>query len=456
MQSNPQSASQRPPPLRPYQLEAARAILTDVAAAGGRTFVVEISRQGGKNELSARIEALLLARYALAGGSAIKTAPTLEPQLRTSYNRLADTLRRDHIAHAASFPAVRVGRAYIEFRSAEKSANVVGATASLLLEVDEAQDVDEEIFDTRFRPMAATTGATTVLYGTAWSEVDLLQRTIAANRAAQERDGVRRNFLFDWREVARYLPAYSKFVRAERERLGADDPRFTTQYELQPLEGEGRLFNERQLAQLQGEHARERGALLGAHYVAGLDIAGQDTGSGRANDRTVLTIGRLVEPDTAQRAVGLAPVAIVDQIATRGLRHDELIPMLTDTLRARRVGACVIDATGIGESTAAILAAALPQCDVEAFKFTQTSKSDLGFNLISYVNTGAIKLYADDGSGEHALSSQEFRNARRELRPNNTMSFSVPEALGNDDFLISAALLARCARLHPARRAHMR
>lgn len=446
----------RPPALRPYQLEPLAAILHSLREQAGRTLVVEIARQGGKNELSSRLETVLLTAYARKGGGIVKTAPTLEPQLVTSYNRLRGYLQSDHIPHSAAFPIIHVGNATCDFRSAEKSANVVGATASLLLEVDEAQDVDEQIFDTRFRPMAATGNATTVLYGTAWSEVDLLQRTIAKNAELEHADGIRRNFLYDWRAVAACAPLYGRFVEAERARLGADHPNFTTQYELQPLAGAGKLFSPAQLAQFQGTQARERGALLGEHYVAGIDIAGQDTGSGRVNDRTVLTIGRLLRADAAQEAVGLSPVAIVDQITAQGMRHEELIPMLADVLRTRRVRAACVDATGVGETTAAILAAAVPSCTIEAFKFTQSSKSELGFNLITYVNTGGIKLYAGDDSAEHTLACSEFANARRELRPNNTMSFSVPESLGNDDFLISAALMARCARTNPARVARMR
>ena len=50
------------PQLRPYQREVARAVVESVRRRRGLTFSVEIARQGGKNEVSARIELLLLAR----------------------------------------------------------------------------------------------------------------------------------------------------------------------------------------------------------------------------------------------------------------------------------------------------------------------------------------------------------------------------------------------------------
>ncbi|MBE0430996.1 MAG: hypothetical protein IBX67_04120, partial [Dehalococcoidia bacterium] len=46
--------------LRPYQLEVARAAVDSIQKGMGLTISVEIARQGGKNELSAHLEVLLL------------------------------------------------------------------------------------------------------------------------------------------------------------------------------------------------------------------------------------------------------------------------------------------------------------------------------------------------------------------------------------------------------------
>ena len=46
--------------LRPYQQEVAKTVLDSVQNHRGLTFSVEIARQGGKNELSAHLELLLL------------------------------------------------------------------------------------------------------------------------------------------------------------------------------------------------------------------------------------------------------------------------------------------------------------------------------------------------------------------------------------------------------------
>ena len=64
----------------------------------------------------------------------------------------------------------------MQFFSGENTAKVVGATADLLLKVDEAQDIDPAKFDKEFDPMTASTNATRVFWGTAWTWQTLLPR----------------------------------------------------------------------------------------------------------------------------------------------------------------------------------------------------------------------------------------------------------------------------------------
>ena len=66
--------------LRPYQLEVALAVLGSVLERKGLTFSVEIARQGGKNELSALLELLLLTLYMAEPKNLIKCSPTFKPQ----------------------------------------------------------------------------------------------------------------------------------------------------------------------------------------------------------------------------------------------------------------------------------------------------------------------------------------------------------------------------------------
>jgi len=73
--------------LRPYQREVASAILDSVFARKGLTFSVEIARQGGKNELSAQLELLLLTLYMGEPQNLVKCSPTFKPQTVISETR---------------------------------------------------------------------------------------------------------------------------------------------------------------------------------------------------------------------------------------------------------------------------------------------------------------------------------------------------------------------------------
>ena len=139
--------------LRPYQREVALAITDSVFNNKGLTFSVEIARQGGKNELSAQLELLLLTLNMSRPHNLVKCAPTFKPQTSISMMRLKDRLNDAGFAGIwfgeASY-IVRLGNARVIFLSADKSASVVGNTAHLLLEVDESQDVSREKYTKMF------------------------------------------------------------------------------------------------------------------------------------------------------------------------------------------------------------------------------------------------------------------------------------------------------------------
>ena len=423
--------------LRPYQVEAGRAVLDSVLNRRGLTITIEMARQGGKNELSAQLEVFLLVANMLRSVDSVKCAPTFEPQCRISMRRLWARLGESGLAAVSARQqgrGISVGRARQLFLSAEPESNVVGHTAHVLLEVDEAQDVAPEKFDKEFRPMAAATGATNVLYGTAWDDRTLLERTKQANLEAERRDGIRRHFQFDWQRVARDNPAYARFVEGERQRLGDDHPLFLTQYCLRPLSGGGRLFSRQQGAQLQGGHARQSRPLPGETYVAGLDLAGQALEPGLTNnsrrDATVLTIARALHPPR-EALVQEPRLEVVEHYTWVGEPHDALFERLVDLLGSVwRVRRLAVDCTGLGETLARLLSAKLGHDVVRPFRFSGESKSRLGYGLLAAVNGGRLKLYAADGSDEYLNFWRQTERARVAYRANQTMNFFVDPRRG--------------------------
>jgi len=455
--------------LRPYQLEVAKAVADSVLNRKGMTFSVEIARQGGKNELSAQLEVLLLTLFSSRGGNAIKCSPTFKPQTVISMARLKERLNDwgyGGVWRTEMNYIVRLGNARQIFLSADESANVVGNTAHILLEVDESQDVSREKYAKEFRPMGAATNVTTVHYGTTWDDSTLLEEVKQLNLELERKDGIKRHFRYDWQEVAAHNPHYLRYVEGERERLGESHPLFQTQYCLKPIHGGGGFLSPGQMAQMQGAHRRRRHPDLTGVYVAGIDLAGEaEEGEDAAlralkprQDSTVVTIGELEISRDSQPDVGLAypiglaypRVNIVEHYWWTGKPHPTLYPQLVDVLKnVWRVRRVVVDATGVGAGVASFLANALGRSVVTPFIFTQASKSRLGFDLLAAINSGRVKMYARDESAEFREFWFQVAKARSTFRPNQTMNFYVDPAVGHDDFLTSLALLVEAAKYTP-------
>ncbi len=454
-------------PLRPYQLAPAQAVLDSVRRRSGLTFTVMFPRQAGKNELSAQLEAFLLHQFRFRGGYLVKAAPTFHPQLRTSMERLRRVLARaepfgrdTQIEHGN---VIRLGQARIAFYSADPAANVVGATANHLLEVDEAQDVDEEQYLRVFRPMGSTANCTVVLYGTALDSSSLLEQMRQRNLALEAEDGVRRHFEISWAEVARHNPAYGQFVRRERARLGEDHPTFRTQYLLQPLDEASQFLSAQQRAYLAGDFAYLLAPRVGSQYVAGIDIAGEDEarlpdalvrGLSPRRDSTVAAIAEL-EWGRIADAVQEPHLRLVHILWWTGRPLHAIQDQLIFELRRWRCRRVVVDATGIGAGVASTLLKALGTRTVAPFTFTAASKSRLGYQLVAAINAGRVQIYRDDTPERRELFHQAemARHALRHGAHDPQLNFFVPADRGHDDMLVALALCVEAAGSIAIRRA---
>jgi len=449
--------------LRPYQQEVALAILDSIFDKKGLTLSVEMARQAGKNELSAQLELLLLTLYMTEPQNLVKCSPTFKPQTVISMMRLKDRLNDagfNGIWTAELGYIIRLGNVRVIFLSADESANVVGNTAHILLEIDESQDVSKDKYTKEFKPMGATTNVTTVHYGTTWDDSTLLEEVKQTNLELERKDGVKRHFRYDWEEVAKHNPDYLAYVEAERERLGDEHPLFLTQYRLLPIRGGGRFLTIQQRSQLLGLHPRLQTPDPGKTYVAGIDLAGESEEEDGARlralkprqDSTVVTIGEL-DFSICDEVQKQPRINVVEHYYWTGRKHAELYPQLVDILKnlwkCKRI---VIDATGVGEPVASFLKKALGS-RVNPFTFTQPSKSELGFGLLAAINAGRLKMYRGDGSDEYNEFWFEMETAKSQYRPSQTINFYVDPAEGHDDFLMSLALLVEAVADYQPREA---
>jgi hypothetical protein len=450
--------------LRSYQQAVARAVTDSVRNHHGLSFVVMFPRQTGKNELQAQLEAYLLCVYMDQDAEIVKASPTWKPQSLNAMRRLQRILERNLVTQTRwrkeQGYIYRLGQARIFFLSGGPETNVVGATASILLEVDEAQDVLISKFDKDIAPMAASTNATRVFWGTAWTANTLLARELRAARAAQEKDGLRRVFVCTADEVRTEVPAYGAFVDEQVAKLGRQHPMIKSQFFSEEIDAESGLFPPARRALMRGSHLRREIPFDGHVYAFLIDVAGEDEkisedGSPLQNpgrDSTALTI---VDVDTATLSDPLIKAAtyrVIDRRLWTGVKHTALYRQLLSLAEGWRPIYLVIDATGVGAGLTSFLDKALPG-RVLPYEFNARTKSDLGWKFLAVIETGRYKDYQNPAGWDEAdLFWKQVENCQSEIvpGPDRKMKWGVPDSLRDpatgqllhDDLLLSAALCA--------------
>ncbi len=325
-------------PLRAYQQAIANAILRSILDHSGLTFAVLMARQAGKNETSAHLEALLLTLFRSYGGWLVKASPTFQPQTVNSILRLEARLENAWTGqrwHRERGYMVCLGRARAAFFSAQPGASVVGATASILLEADEAQEISEEKWNKDFRPMGAATNVTTVLWGTAWTPDTLLARSVAALRRQEGQDGRRRVFVVPWTDVAAEVPAYRAYVQAEIERLGPTHPIVRTQYALEDVDSVSPMFPPSRQALMRGDHLAHVAPDSDTVYALTVDVAGQAVegesrpGDDNTRDCTACTLFAVCVAGSGDPLAGRPRYSVARRWWWRGVGQAELYQRLT-------------------------------------------------------------------------------------------------------------------------------
>jgi len=223
--------------LRLYQRQIAQAIKESVLHQLGLTFVVVLPRQSGKNELQAHLFSWLPFRSAHSGGRIVSVSPTFKLQTTNNMERVSLSLNSGigsrGRGHSSKGYKYTIGKACPQFFSAD-----------LLLPVDEAQEVNPAKFDKDFDQMTASTNATRVFWGTAWtSPVPLLERQRRRALQAQQQDGNQRVFFFTAEDVRRLVPAYGAHVERVIAELGRNHPFVRTQFFCETLDAQAGMFN---------------------------------------------------------------------------------------------------------------------------------------------------------------------------------------------------------------------
>jgi hypothetical protein len=152
-----------------------------------------------------------------------------------------------------------------------------------------------------------------------------------------------------------------------------------------------------------------------------------------------------VDPSTQADPLIRAPAyRLVSGRVWQGTTHTLLygeLKALIDHWHARQV---VVDATGVGAGLAAFLEKTFPG-RVIPFIFTAASKSQLGWDFLSAVETGRFKLFQGDATHPLLESLQrEMRECRYEvgIGAGQALRWGAPPGGGKHDDLVIACALA--------------
>jgi hypothetical protein len=228
-----------------------------------------------------------------------------------------------------------------------------------------------------------------------------------------------------------------------------------TQYFSEEIDSEGGMFPLSRRMLMIGSHTRQERPLAEYAYAFTIDVAGQDEAAAQelpglvnpGRDSTVLTIFSLDTTNVSDPLVGKPTYRVVNRLAWRGVKHSTLYGSIISLVEAWSPVKVIIDATGVGAGLANFLLDRLGS-RLMPFEFTQRSKSDLGWDFITTIETGRFKEASPmDEEMERQLEHCQYCILDG---PGKTMRWGVPQGtrdavtgeLVHDDYILSAAMIS--------------
>lgn len=443
--------------LRPYQAEPIERILESIEQHLGDTFVLLFPRQSGKDELLIDLMLYLADLYSVLPVSIVHVNPTYRPQTEAAMQRFdeaaqANLLTRGQWRRAGGFVR-QLGRLSVRFLSGDKQANVAGAVASLLLIVNEAQDIAPEVYARNFEPMGASTNATRIIVGTAWTSRTLLAQERRLAMQAERADGRKRLFTVDAEALSGMVPWYAAHVAAAVEKHGRQHPMIKTQYFNEELDAQGGMFDERRRALMLASRPEERGLSAGRVHVFCIDVAGQDEVGSEAQGvreglgnpgRDASTLSIFSVDLSTLEALQAPTFSVVQREQWVGMNHVKVFGQLKALAERWRPLHIVVDATGVGEGLWGMLERGFPG-RVIPVKFTRQKKSEMGYRFLSLIESGRFRDRCPTAEVDQAYAAC---TAEILIGPQKTMRWGVPDGTRNangelihDDIITADALI---------------
>jgi hypothetical protein len=285
---------------------------------------------------------------------------------------------------------------------------------------------------------------------------------------AQNKDGLRRVFLFTANDVTKAVPVYRETVNEAIAQLGRQHPLVKTQFFCETVDAQAGMFPAGRQALIRGSHPARTEPEPGKLYGFLIDVAGQDEWTGRlqaaavpagdmsrrpgGQDDILLNPGRdstflkIVEVDNSTvKLVGKPTYRVVFRMAWTGTSHVTVfgaLKALVDKWKPRYI---VIDATGVGEGLWSMLDSAYGEKTVLPVKFTAQMKSALGYGLIGMMDSGRyLEYHPFDATFQRQMDycrSEILPGAGKLMRwgvPDGTRDRASGETVHDDDLITSA------------------
>ena len=394
--------------LRSYQADALRTIYRGIRQGKGGNYTVVFPRQSGKNETQAQLESAVMAANLHRGGAIIKLLPTEKNQGEVSRKRLENTLNGGNARNAKNIRAQKMKTVYgnteVRYLSASPNAAIVGATADLMLEVDEAQMVPADKFDREAAPMAAANNAVQIFWGTVWDDRTLLARQTKLAEKEAEKDGTKHVFRTTAAEVGKEVPEYAAFVRAQIEGMGREHPAVRTQFFCEEISDLTGMFTPARLSAIRGEHSYLDSPEPGCCYVFLIDIAGSDELSAAARqksgfsdrrDATVVTICEVTMPEGYGADPRLYHWTAVARRYYRNVPAEILKKFLIFEVEHWEPYHIILDHSGLGCMLTDFLSRKYPEKCL-AYDITPANKTRMAWEFLAMIDSGRWKEYRTD------------------------------------------------------------
>jgi hypothetical protein len=240
-------------------------------------------------------------------------------------------------------------------------------------------------------------------------------------------------------------------------KLGRQHPLVKTQYFCERIDALTGMFNAARRALMIGDTLRAGlpSPVPGRIYALTIDVGGQDEAllnlDGMGNPGRDYTTLDIIDIDLSTLEDLQAPTyRVVQRQAWQGENHISIFGKIKAIAEAWNAQYIVIDSTGVGEGLWAMAAKRFPTKTI-AVKFTQQTKSEIGYAFIGIIETGRFR---DCDPSE--IVAEQYANCESEILigPAKTMRWGVKDGTRNsagqlihDDHITADSLVAELDKL---------